>query len=298
MKTMHKDQPALRMVDTMKKLTFGILTTALLLVLSACSSAQLGYRFLDNLIRWELNEYVSLNSEQSRVIDAALDEFHVWHRNEQLPLYSAFIDQQVNILQRPTISTAQLQQAYNGGMLFWQASARRLIPDLAKLISTLDDDQLRRLGENMDKKDREFEQERILPPLAERKQKRRERMLESLNKWIGTPNAEQLRLVDAWVDELNAETAPRREQAGVMRQRFDDILKPDDPQQIQQQLAGLMLIPEKNWTPAYRQYLQYNRQTTFKFLVALHKTLTPTQKQKLLNKLTGYRRDFIQLSQR
>lgn len=282
----------------MKKLMFGTLLAGLLLVLSACSSAQFGYRFLDNLIRWELNEYVSLNSQQSTTIDTALDDFHAWHRAEQLPLYSAFIRQQINILERPAISTAQLQQAYNGGMLFWQASARRLIPDLAQLISTLDEDQLRKLGENIDKKDREFEQERILPPLAERKQKRHKRMLESLNKWIGTPSAEQLQLVDQWVAELNAETTPRREQARVMRQRFDNLLQLDDPQQLQQQLASLMVVPEKNWTPAYRQYLQYNRQKTFQFLVELHGTLSVAQKQQLIRKLSGYQQDFVQLSQR
>lgn len=279
-----------------KKWKTGIILCAMILLLTACSSTRLGYSFLDNLIRWELNEYVSLYGKQSRDIDAALDTFHEWHRTEQLPVYNAFLDQQIEVLKRPAINTAQLQQAYTRAMSLWGDSARKLAPDLAQLLSVLDTEQLRQLEENMDAKNREYEQKRISPSLAKRQESSRERMLESLEKWIGTPTKEQTVLVEQWISDVSFETAPRLEQRKLMRQRFDQLLTlRDKPQQMQQQLIRLIARPEQNWTPAYRQYLQLNRQKTYQLLIALHASLAPEQKQKMLSKLAKYRQDFTKL---
>lgn len=281
-----------------RKWKTGIILCATLLLLAACSSTRVGYSFLDNLIRWELNEYVSLYGKQSRDIDAALDTFHAWHRTEQLPVYTVFLAQQIAVLQRPTINSAQLQQAYTRALSLWAVSARKLAPDLAQLLSTLDTEQLQQLQKNMDAKNREYERERILPSLTKRRDSRRERMLESLEKWIGTPTEEQVTLVEHWLSELSFDTAARLEQRKLMRQRFDQLLLlREQPEQMQQQLTRLIATPEQNWTPAYRQYLQLNRQKTYQLLIALHASLSPPQKQKLLGKLAKYQQDFSQLIQ-
>ena len=269
-----------------------------MILLTSCSSTQFGYRFLDNLMRWELNKYVRLNSQQSQEINTALDTFHTWHRSSQIPLYSEFLSQQIKILERPSINAAQLQQVYDRTMLFWQASARRMTPDLAQLISTLDDNQLQQLQNNMDEKNREFDEEHILPSQKEREQNRQERMLKSLKKWIGEPTEAQTALVEQWAGNLSFETTARLEQRKVMRERFDKLLTTREQlAQTQQQLNRLMANPAQNWTPAYRRYLQLNRQKTYQLMISLHASLNTEQKQKLLKKLEGYRRDFDKLTQ-
>ena len=51
----------------------------LISVLAGCSSIKLGYRFLDNAIRWKINDYVSLNAEQGVAVKKDINQFHRWH---------------------------------------------------------------------------------------------------------------------------------------------------------------------------------------------------------------------------
>ena len=277
-----------------KKLVISLFAV---LFLVACSTAQFGYRFLDNLMRWEVNKYVSLAGQQSTDLDQALDDFHAWHRGSQLPVYSEFLDQQGKVLAAPVISGAQLQQAYNRVMSLWQVSARQLLPDLTQLISSLDEGQVAQLQKNMDKKNREFEDEYLKPSREERRKEREEKMVERLGKWIGSPNDTQLNLVKQWADALSFEMPPRMEQRKLMRQRFEEALKVrNEPARLQRLLASLVVNPEQNWTPTYRKYLQFNRQQTYQLMIKLHASLSQQQKDKLLSKLAGYEQDFANLS--
>ncbi|CAA6824300.1 MAG: Unknown protein [uncultured Thiotrichaceae bacterium] len=283
-------------MDVIKNKKWVISLLAVLL-LAACSTAQFGYRFLDNLMRWEVNKYVSLVGQQSTDLDQALDVFHAWHRSSQLPVYSEFLDQQGKVLAAPVMSGAQLQQAYNRAMSLWRVSARQLLPDLTQLISSLDEAQVAQLQKNMDKKNREFEEEYLKPSREARRAEREEKMVDRLKKWIGDPDDQQLELVKQWVDTLSFEMPPRVEQRQLMRQRFEAALKVrSEPVQLQRLLAGIVVNPEQNWTPAYRKYLQFNRQQTYQLMIKLHASLSQQQKDKLLGKLAGYQQDFANLS--
>lgn len=274
-----------------------VVSLLVIVLLVSCSTAQFGYRFLDNLIRWEINKYVSLAGQQSTDLDKALDVFHAWHRSSQLPVYSEFLNQQGKVLAAPAINSTQLQQAYDRAMSLWQVSARQLLPDLTQLLGGLSDAQVAQLQNNMDKKNREYEQEHILPSQEERLKDREEKMLERLEKWIGKPDAQQLALVKQWAGHLSFETGPRLEQRKLMHLRFEKALEVrSEPVQLQQRLAGIIVNPEQNWTPAYRKYLQLNRQKTYQLMIELHASLSQSQKDKLLGKLADYQRDFVNLS--
>ncbi|MGB1009617.1 MAG: DUF6279 family lipoprotein [Thiolinea sp.] len=274
-----------------------LLVLILLLTIAGCTGTQFGYRFLDSLMRWRLNEYVSLQGEQSREVDAALDAFHTWHQRDQLPLYKNFLAKQTTVLEREAINAAQLQQAYESGIVFWKDSMERLLPDAARMLSQLDQAQLIQLQKNMDAKNAEYEEERISPPLAKRQQERQKRMRETLEKWIGDLTETQEQRLKEWVTDLNYETGARLQQRRLLRERFEQLLPlRKQPERLQQALAQLMVHPERQWTPAYRKYVYFNRQQTYRLLIDLHRSLTEKQKKRLLDKLEGYQQDFANLS--
>lgn len=284
------------MISMKKKLNRCLIYSLLLILLTSCSAIQVSYRFLDDLIRWELNKYVSVEGQVSNDLNLALKAFHDWHRADQLPLYESFITEQIKVLQNDKINAAQLQRAYDRGMQFWQLSMRRLAPDLASMLSQLDDKQLRQLAENMDKKNAEYEEEKLAPPNDKRREERIERMQDNLKKWVGTLTTAQEQRVAQWADKLSYETAARLQQRRLMRERFDQILATRaQPQRMQQQLTQLIATPQQQWTPAYRQYSMFNRRVTYQLLIDLHASLTATQKERLLEKLDGYKRDFVKL---
>src|SRR5437764_298063 len=65
----------------------GVLTTALVLLATACSLVKLGYGQASGLAyRW-LDHYVDFDNEQSIKVRSALDDTLAWHRRTQLPDY-------------------------------------------------------------------------------------------------------------------------------------------------------------------------------------------------------------------
>ena len=62
-----------------------------LISLTGCSANRLLYNQADTFIRWAADDYVDLTREQQVVFDQRLDDFLVWHRNEELPRYREFI---------------------------------------------------------------------------------------------------------------------------------------------------------------------------------------------------------------
>ena len=55
--------------------------------LTGCSATQFIYNRVDILVRWYLDDYVSLDREQQARFDARLETLLVWHRREELPAY-------------------------------------------------------------------------------------------------------------------------------------------------------------------------------------------------------------------
>ena len=60
------------------------------LIFSACS-LRLTYNYLDWIIPWYVDEYVSLTDDQENLFDRATVELLDWHRYAELPKYTEFI---------------------------------------------------------------------------------------------------------------------------------------------------------------------------------------------------------------
>ena len=269
----------------------------LLLTLAACSSTKFGYRFLDDLMRWQINKYLVLEADQSRELNQKLDVFHAWHRKTQLPLYSQFLEQQITLLERPAITTQQLNNAMQQAMNLMRNSMRQLVPEATTILGGLNDHQVEKLLSNYDEKSAEYQRERIKPDVETRRKDRIKRMRKSLTRWIGTPNSEQEQLINTWANELNAETGPRLAQRQWFRKQFDTLLaQRANHRALQGQLNKMMVYPDQQFLPAYQNYQNANRQRTLKLLVAIHSSLTPKQKQQMLQKLRDYQADFTEAS--
>ncbi len=285
------------MTNRISPISFWLSSLLMVLLVTGCSSTRFGYRFLDDLIRWEINDYVTLYPDQSRALDARLDEFHAWHRKTQLPVYAEFVGQQIPVLQRPSVNVAYLSNTLERGLQLWDVSLDKLLPGVLEMLISLDKEQTRELLDNSVKEEKKYQKEHILASQAERQKTRKTKMLDRLKTWIGTPTAEQVARVGQWTDELSYDTEIRLQQGQQTRTRLLALLdERDPPARFQQTARQLILYPEQQWTPQYQQYFEKNKQTTLQFLVDIHQSLTEAQKAKLIKKLTDYQREFLALS--
>ena len=70
----------------------------MLCLISGCSATQFIYNRVDIVIRWYLDDYVSLSRNQQAQFDERLDDLLSWHRQEELPSYVTLLDETLVIL--------------------------------------------------------------------------------------------------------------------------------------------------------------------------------------------------------
>ena len=67
--------------------------------LAGCSANRFLYNRADTFVRWTIDDYVDLTSEQQKQFDADLEGLLDWHRRDELPLYREFIVSSLDALE-------------------------------------------------------------------------------------------------------------------------------------------------------------------------------------------------------
>ena len=60
-------------------------------VLGACSSTRLAYRFADQGVLWWVDDYITLTGDQKSALRNDLEALKAWHCETELPRYSAWL---------------------------------------------------------------------------------------------------------------------------------------------------------------------------------------------------------------
>ena len=147
-----------------RRASFSRLLSALLVlafVLAGCSANRFLYNRADTFVRWAINDYVDLTSEQQEQFDADLEELLNWHRRDELPLYREFIFSSLDALEGGvTIDEAIL---ISGSI---DEAANRLQVKLVDLLlesaEGLTDLQIRDFLDELDRQQEEYSQERLI----------------------------------------------------------------------------------------------------------------------------------------
>ena len=63
------------------------------LLATSCSTVLFGYDAVPSLIKYQLNRYFDLTTEQQELAERHLDDIFVWHRQTQLKNYALFLNQ-------------------------------------------------------------------------------------------------------------------------------------------------------------------------------------------------------------
>ena len=132
----------------------------ILCLVSGCSATQFIYNRVDIVIRWYLDDYVSLSRDQQAQFDERLDDLLSWHRQEELPSYVTLLDDTLVILDEGVpVESARLMAARI------EAAANRIQgPFLDLLLSTgqtLDRSQRQHFVEVLLAKQEELEADRL-----------------------------------------------------------------------------------------------------------------------------------------
>jgi hypothetical protein len=141
------------------RLLFALLVLAF--VLAGCSANRFLYNRADTFVRWAIDDYVDLASEQQRQFDEDLDGLLDWHRRYELPLYREFIVSSLDALEGGvTIDEAVLiSEAIDEAANRLQV---KLVDLLLESAEGLTDGQIKNFLDELDRQQEEYAMERLV----------------------------------------------------------------------------------------------------------------------------------------
>lgn len=161
----------------------GAILALSLFLLGGCL-LRVAYNNADTVIRWELNRYFDLETEQERLLDARLPEHIVWHRTQELPRTIELLVRARTALD-DGLTGDEVSRLDDDIARLNQTLVERLLADGTDLFAQLDTAQVEHLQRKLASANEEWD-ERLRLPADQRRDERRERILDQVVDWIGS----------------------------------------------------------------------------------------------------------------
>ena len=266
----------------------------LLLLLSGCSATQLIYNRVDILVRWYLDDYVSLDREQQARFDARFDTLIEWHRAEELPVYVALLDDALQILD----NGVPLDSAREMAADIEAAAIRFQDPFLELLISTGQDlsaEQRQQFIDVLQAKQEAFEADLLIRDDAEYRGDLEDRFDDQFGNYLGRLTDEQLRRMQVGVADMTRLDRFWLEDRRIWIATLSDILLPAEPA-WPDQVRALIAGREEALLPAYREGIEHNGEVILLLTRDVLAMRTEKQDRKLRGRLVSLREDLAALA--
>lgn len=264
------------------------------IALSACSFRMM-YGYLDWILPWYLDDYVTLTDQQEKVFDRATLKFLGWHRTVELPRYAAFFNT-IKDAQAEPMSQQQVLLFFDEISAMWGTLLAESMPDLLIIAQDLSDKQVEQINSALMSDYKGLLEKHGDRKDEEQRQYYSEKMLENLEDWIGSVKVEQVELVNSWsLSRINT-TEQWLESRDRWREYFVALLNERSHREFKTRMGQFLLQPQEFYTPSYRQAVEENRRGFAQLIADLSATLSSDQRTFFQQELAGVIGDLKYLS--
>ena len=273
---------------------FAYLALVALVGLSACSTIKVAYNNSDDMMYWWLDSYADLQDNQKPFTREALADLQRWHRQQQLPEYVALL-KRLQTLAPNDLTPAQVCAVTEEMKTSFVTLLGYVEPANAKLAAQLKPEQLRSIRQRFDKTNKTWKEDWLEPSANERLRYRTKQATNRLEDFYGRLDKPQREALHTWLSESSFDPAlsfaeRERRQADSL-QTFQRMAQ-EGSASAQALLRGLT---ERTLNSPNERYRSYNRalwNENCEGFAKFHNSTTPAQRQRLVESLRGYERDF------
>lgn len=266
------------------------------LMLAACSSTKLAYRYADWGIVWWVDDYISMTGEQQAQLEQDIVDLRDWHCSTELPRYSAWLtdlrqDVRSGDLDQPRVAHHQQQL-----LSFFPPLAEQAKPAATRLLSSLSDEQVQALADNMAESQAELEQEYLSENPEQTHQARAERTIERAERWLGALNDAQTDIVTQWSQARGRQTEIWLQGRQNWQQALLKALEQRQSEDFGQQLDRLIDNNVEIRGPRYQQMMAESQSSLAGLMTDLLQEADQQQLDHLLEAAATLRQDFNTLA--
>ncbi|WP_130565679.1 DUF6279 family lipoprotein [Corallincola spongiicola] len=262
--------------------------------LTACSTKMV-YNYLDWIVPWTIDDYITLDSEQEAFVDRSLAQVLSWHRQEQLPLYAADLESLRSAL-KSELTIDEVVGFTKKARAHWYQLIEVMFPPLVEFGQSLSDEQARQLVATVREELDEIKAEHDDQTLEERQQEWREGMEEGLEDWLGALTDGQILRIKEWSETRTSSfdlwIAYRYRWVDELEQT---LAKRNQPAQFQQSAEHLLLQLDEIRGGEYLAAIEKNRRFYAQMIVDISTSMTKQQQTHLDDKLSELINDLTEL---
>jgi hypothetical protein len=264
-------------------------------ILSGCSATQFIYNRVDILIRWYLDDYVSLDRDQQARFTTRLDALLEWHRLEELPVYVVLLDDALVILDNGVPLDATRAMAAR-----IESAAIRLQDRFLELLLSTGEDltPAQRAGfiETLWAKQEEFEADRLARDDAAYRDDLEARFDKQLRRYLGPLTDEQKSRLGQGVAAMTRLDHYWLQDRRVWISALSEILLSDEPNWVEP-VRALIASRDEALLPDYRDGIDHNGEVILQLSRDVLLLRSDKQDKKLRARLIALRDDLAALSE-
>jgi len=268
-------------------------TTLTVLVVSfliAGCSTRFVYNQLDWLAPWYLDDYVTIENYQQDSFTSSLDSVLDWHRATQLTRYADFLATLSNDVEG-TVSETKLAKQVLELDDFIETLFTQFGTEFAPLIADMNPQQQAELIENLNDKNQEYQEEKVLIGQAESKKRSKEKVTDFLDDWLDGLKPNQAQMINQWSADIHWLTPDFYQNRQAWQAHLQDVFSEKGTNKTER-IADMFKDRRQFWSDSLTNKFSHNQQVTSAFVVNLMNSLDSNQKQSLLKNLKQYEADF------
>ena len=169
-------------------------------LLISCSAFHITYSTADWILLWKLDGYFDLSASQEEYLNQQIEEFHVWHRRQELPQYAQLLGQ-IDQFFENGLSQAELESIFASVENFRVHLAAHASPPGALFLSTVTPSQIRHLQDVLEQEHRRLVSNTGMESEV-RLQRRTASILENLTSWLGELSVNQETYIRQRIEEV------------------------------------------------------------------------------------------------
>lgn len=210
-----------------------ILPLFLILSLTGCSLAGIGYNFADWLLKKRIMEVIKFYSPQQDKLESHLDNFMAWHRKTMLPIYVADLKDLKERLLKSKAKPLKAKDVEEKLFLLRNRYYESFLPlsvRIAPLLAELGDEQVTRTQTLLDRKLQDLRDKRKITK-QEIVKESLQTWSDNFEEWIGALSKEQRLTLEAGISEVYIPPSIRLARYTTRTTRFLAIFEnPKGPQ--------------------------------------------------------------------
>ena len=137
-----------------------IFCVMLLVTCTSACSVKFAYNNVDRLVRWQMSDYLDLNSDQRKLLDTQIEALMSWHRREHLPEY-AILMESLATQWSDGVSEAQIQSLFEQMFIWGEDIQEQSMPAAIELMQSLTDEQVAALPARLEKSNQEIAEDEL-----------------------------------------------------------------------------------------------------------------------------------------